>query len=149
MKKGPPEQKAINFYGNDARQIAARRVFPILIQLATDSNRPTITYGELADKIGKDYLPGKLKDPKNTLDAFRAQWMRNPLGCIWQTLFEHQQDSNIEIPYLMTIVVNKNTNLPTIFETHLTWSEKKIKSEQDAVYKFEQWPDIMEAINQK
>ena len=115
MKYGPPGKKAINSYGNGERQIAARQALPILIQLATDSTRPIITYGELADEIGMEYMPGKLKNPKKSLDAFRAQWMRLPLGCIWQTLFDHQQKSNIEIPYLTTIVVNKNTDVPTIF----------------------------------
>ena len=146
MKYGPPGKKSINFYGNSERQIAARQALPILIQLATNSTRPIITYGELADKIGMEYMPGKLKNPIESLDAFRARWMRLPLGCIWQTLFDHQQKSNIEIPYLTTIVVNKNTEVPTIFKKYLNWSDEKIKLEQDAVYKFEQWTDVMEAI---
>ena len=148
MKCGPPDKKAINFYGNSERQIAARQALPILMQHATDSTRSTITYGELADEIGMEYMPGELKNPIESLDAFRAQWMRLPLGCIWQTLFEYQQESDLEIPYLTTIVVNRNSDVPTIFKTYLSWSDEKIKAAQDAVYKFKQWQDVMEAICQ-
>ena len=148
MQYGPPGRKAINFYGCSERQEAARQALPILIQHATDSTRPTITYGELVDEIGMEYMPGKLKEPKESLDAFRAQWMRLPLGCIWQTLFEYQQKSDLDIPYLTTIVVNKNSDVPTIFKTYLNWSDEEIKAAQDAVYNFEQWQDVMEAICQ-
>lgn len=147
MKCGPPPgKKAINFCGNSEKQIAARHVFPILIELATDSTRPTITYGKLADKIGLEYMPGKLKNPKETLNAFRAQWMRHPLGCIWQTLFEYQQRVDVDIPYLMTIVINAESELPTIFNEELNWSKDKIELAQDDVYNFKQWQDVMEAI---
>ena len=145
MKYGPPGVKAINFYGDDKRQIAARQAFPILIQLATDPTRPIITYGELADEIGMQYIPDKLRD----LKPFKALWMRLPLGCIWQTLFEYQQESNMEIctiPYLTTIVVNKGTDVPTIFKKYLNWSNEKIKSEQCKVYGFEGWADVLEEI---
>ena len=36
MKYGPPGKKAINFHGNDDRQIVAQLAFQILLQLATD-----------------------------------------------------------------------------------------------------------------
>ncbi|MDE0327346.1 MAG: hypothetical protein OXN27_25745 [Candidatus Poribacteria bacterium] len=148
MKYGPPDTNPINFYGNSEMQIAARQALPILIQLATDSTRPIITYGELAVEIGMEYMPGKLKNPIESLDAFRALWMRRPLGCIWQTLFEYQQESNMEIctiPYLTTIVVNKGTDVPTIFRD-FNWSDEKIRSERDKVYKFEDWTDVLEEI---
>lgn len=148
MKYGPPGKKPLNFYGDSDMQIAARQAFPILIQRATDNSRP-ITYGELTDEIGMEYMPGKLKDPKESLDAFRALWMRHPLACIWQTLLEHQQKSNLDIPYLTTIVVNNNSDVPTIFKTYLNWSTKKIKEAQDAVYKFEHWTDILEELCQE
>lgn len=64
MKYGPPGRKAINFHGNEDRQIVAQLAFPILIELATDQNRPTIPYGKLADRIGIQYMPGKLKNSK-------------------------------------------------------------------------------------
>ena len=142
MEYGPPSGKAINFYGNGKRQIAARQAFPILIQLATDSTRPTITYGELADQIGMQYIPDGIRD----LEGFKALWMRLPLGSIWQTLLEYQRESKIEIPYLTTIVVNKNTDVPTMFREYLNWSNEKIKSEQCKVYQFEYWTDILEEI---
>lgn len=145
MKYGPPDIKKMNFYGSDERQEAARQALPILIQHATDSTRPTITYGELADKIGMEYMPGELKNAKKSWNGFRARWMRLPLGCIWQTLFEYQQKSDLDIPYLTTIVVNKDSGMPTIFKN---WSDEKIKAAQDAVYNFEQWQDVMEAICQ-
>ena len=156
MKYGPPEYKAINFYGDEERQIAARQAFPILIELAelatespihtpvpppgasvpddTDSTRPTITYGELADKIG---LNG------------RARWMRLPLGCIWQTLWEYQHESGIEIPYLTTIVVNAARNIPTIFKKYLNWSATEIADAQREVYDFQQWHSVMEHLMQR
>ena len=149
MEYGPPDRKAINFYENGgdtprkkARKKAARQAFPILIELATDSAYPTITYGKLADKIGMQYIPNGLINLKGR----RAQWMRLPLGCIWQTLFEYQQESNIEIPYLTTIVVNKDSNMPTVFKEYLGWSDERIISEQTKVYRFEYWTDVLEEI---
>lgn len=49
MKHSSPDVKQMNFYGDNARQIAARQAFPILIELATDNSRPTISYGQLVD----------------------------------------------------------------------------------------------------
>ena len=142
MEYGPPSGKAINFYGNNKRQIAARQAFPILIQLATDSTRPVITYGELADEMGMQYIPDGLRE----LKGYKALWMSRPLGHIWQTLFEYQERYNIEIPYLTTIVVNKGSNVPTIFKKYLDWSDEKIISEQVKVYQFEYWTDVLEEI---
>ena len=145
MKYGPPDKNPINFYGNDPRQIAAQQAFPILIQRATERTCP-ISYGDLADKIGMQYMPGKLKNPIESLDAFRSLWMRRPLGCIWQTLFEYQQESSIEIPYLTTIVVNKDSDIPTIYKEYLNWSKERIRAEQDEVYKFKQWTDVIDSL---
>ena len=131
---------ALNFHSDEKDyHKVAREVFPILIQLATDSKRPTISYGQLAEKVGVTHIPSNR----------RGHWMRWPLGSIWCTLFEYQQESDLDIPYLTTIVVNKSTGIPTVFKERLNWSKEKIKLEQDAVYKFEQWIDIMEAICQK
>lgn len=94
-------------------------------------------------------MPGKLKNPKKSLNARRAFWMRLPLGCIWHTLFEYQKRNPVlDIPYLTTIVVNQGTDIPTIFKEWYDWSEEQIKAAQNAVYKFEQWTDIMEVILQ-
>lgn len=150
MKYGPPDVKRMNLYGNDKRQIAARQAFPILIELATDKSRPTIFYGQLVDRVGIQYMPGKLKNPKKSLKGRRSLWMRLPLGCIWQTLFEYQKrNPDLDIPYLTTIVVNQDTDIPSIFKENYNWSEEQIKAAQDAVYKFKQWTDIMEAILDK
>ena len=130
-----------NFYGNKPREIAAREVFPILVELATDSTRPTITYGKLADKI-LQYIPAGLRDQTGR----KAQWMGWPLGNIWHRLFDYQQESNIEIPYLTTIVVNQDTDVPTIFKKHFNWSNEKIRSEQCKVYEFEYWTNVLEEI---
>ena len=86
-----------NFYGEKPREIAARQVFPILVELATDSTRPTITYGDLAGEIVQ-YIPDGSRDQPGP----RAKWIGWPLGNIWQRLFEYQQESNKEIPYLTT-----------------------------------------------
>lgn len=149
MKHSSPDVKQMNFYGDNPRQIAARQVFPILIELATDKSRPTIFYGQLVDRIGIQYMPGKLKNPKKSLDARRALWMRLPLGCIWHTLFEYQKrNPDLDIPYLTTIVVNQDTDIPTVFKERYNWSEEQIKAAQNDVYEFEQWTDIMDAILQ-
>lgn len=150
MKSGPPGGRKENFYeGEEERHVAARQAFPILIELATDKTHPTIFYGQLADRIGMEYIPKGLRS--SSLKGRRAQWMSYPLGHIWQTLFEYQQESNIEtlkcIPYLTTIVVSQDTpHLPTIFRTYLHWSDEKIRSEQEKVYRFEHWREILEGI---
>ena len=135
-----------NFYGNKPRQIAARKIFPILVELATDSTYPTITYGQLASRILR-YIPDGSRDQPGP----RARWMQWPLGNLWYTLFEYQQKSNMEIctiPYLTTIVINQDTGLPTYFHRVLGWPNERIRSEQDKVYRFEYWTDILEKIMQ-
>lgn len=143
MEYGPDgnrNTRTRNFYGNKPREIAARKIFPILVKLANDGP-PPITYGELADRIVK-YIPDGSRDQPGP----RAKWMGWPLGNIWHRLFDYQQESNIEIPYLTTIVVNKDTRVPTIFNTRFKWSNEKIRSEQCKVYNFEDWTDILEEI---
>ena len=145
MEYGPPGGNGSNFYGEYPQQIAARQVFPILIELATDSTCPVIRYGELADRID-EYIPVGLR--REALKGRKAQWMRLPLGRIWQTLFEYQGESNIEIPYLTTIVVNKNSDLPTMFKEYLGWSDEKIISEQVKVYQFKHWRDVFARLRE-
>ena len=146
MQYGPPGGNGSNFYGEDPQQIAARQVFPILIELATDSTScPVIHYGELADKID-EYIPVGLR--REALKGRKAQWMRRPLGRIWQTLFEYQGESNIEIPYLTIIVVSKSSGLPTVFKDDLGWSDEKIRSEQCKVYQFEHWRSVFTRLRE-
>ena len=145
MKHCPPKYKAINFYGDMDRQIVARKAFPILIELAAGGTHSTINYGELIDKIGLQYMPGKLKDPK-TSNGLRALWMRYALASIWQTLWEYQCDSGIDIPYLTTIVVNAKSQIPTFFKKSWKWSDEKIATAQREVYDFQQWHDVMEHL---
>ena len=145
MQYGPDGNKngntrTRNFYGNKPREIAARKIFPILVELANDGP-PPITYGKLADRIVQ-YIP----DGSRKLPRTRAKWMMWPLGNIWHRLFDYQQESNIEIPYLTTIVVNKGTRVPTIFKKRFNWPNEKIRSEQCKVYNFEYWTDILEQI---
>ena len=134
-----------NFYGNKPREIAAREVFPILVELANDGPPPitygAITYVELADRI-LEYIPDGSRDQPGP----RAKWIGWPLGNIWHRLFDYQQESNIEIPYLTTIVVNQDTRVPTFFKTRFHWSNEKIRCEQCKVYEFEYWTDILEEI---
>lgn len=144
-----------NFYGSKPREIAAREIFPILVELANDGPPPitygaitygAITYVELADRI-LEYIPDGSRDQPGP----RAKWMGWPLGNIWHRLFDYQQESNMEIctiPYLTTIVVNQDTRLPTIFKTRFHWSNEDIRSEQCKVYNFESWTDVLEDIMQ-
>ena len=138
-----------NFYGDKPREIAARQVFPILVELANDGPPPNtygaITYVELANQI-LEYIPAGSRDQPGP----RAKWMGWPLGNIWHRLFDCQLESNMEIctiPYLTTIVVNKNTGVPTIFQNTLfCWSDEQVRDEQCKVYGFEYWTDILEKI---
>jgi len=136
MKHGPPDNTPGFICGNEMFQKVAREAFPILIQLATDNTEPKIFYSKLAEKACVSHIP----------ECFRGLWMRKPLGSVWRTLFEYQQESGIEIPYLTTIVINKDTGIPTIFKAWLNWSDEKIAAEQMAVYNFKQWIDVMEAV---
>ena len=131
-----------NLYGNRWSQEVGRAIFPILIEMAIERQEP-ITYGELADKAEAAGIEFKTTHPGR-----RARSMNVPLGCVLNTLCEYQEESGIEIPYLTTIVVNKSTGQPTYFSKRLGWSDDQIQAEQAAVYNFEQWEHIRQAILQ-
>ena len=77
----------LNFFGNAKEYKApAREIFPILIQWAI-TREPDTTYGRLARAVGKS--PG--------FETLSLNWA---LGSVWQTLFEYQQRTGIDIPYL-------------------------------------------------
>ena len=82
------------------------------------------------------------------MNGRRALWMGQPLGCIWQTLFELQEDFDEDIPYLTTIVINKETEIPTIFNSYLGWSNERIADAQKDVYCFKRWADVKEIIHE-
>lgn len=126
--------KERNFYGDDDYQIKARKAFPILIELATDPEQPTMTYGQLAKKIDRYF------------NSYSALQMTAPLGSIWTTLLRYQEKSGIDIPYLTIIIVSQETGLPTYFKNNLKWSNKEIADAQADVYNFQQWPDVREHI---
>ena len=129
-----------NIYdGNEWSQKVGREIFPILIQMAID-RQDLITYGELADKVEEAGI-----EFRTAHRGRRALNMNYPLGCILRTLFEYQEESCINMPYLTIIVVNKDTRRPTYFSKELGWSDDKIQAKQAAVYNFEQWEDIRQA----
>ena len=100
-----------NIYGNRWSQTVRWEIFPILIQMAIDRQAP-ITYGELADKAEAAGIKFKHKPEHRGL---RARSMNSPLGCVLRTLFEYQEESGIDIPYLTTIVLIRTLDdLPTI-----------------------------------
>ncbi|MDE0086579.1 MAG: hypothetical protein OXU23_12750 [Candidatus Poribacteria bacterium] len=121
-----------NFYGNKDFQIIAREAFPILIDLATDPVQPTMTYGQLAERVGRN------------VDRFSALRMTKPLGSIWTTLLRYQEKSGIDIPYLTIIIVDQDRGLPTYFRNNLDWSYREIANAQADVYNFQQWIDVRE-----
>ena len=131
-----------NIYGNRWSQTVGREIFPILIQMAIDRQSP-ITYGELVDKAEAAGIKFKHKPEYRGL---RARSMNSPLGCVLRTLFEYQEESGIDIPYLTTIVVNQDTRRPTYYSKGHGWSDDKIRAEQAAVYNFERWEHIRQAI---
>ena len=132
-----------NIYGNDWAQKTGRAIFPILIQMAIDPQKPDITYGALADKAEEAGIEFKAKS-----SGYRARPMRYPLGCILRTLFEYHEESGMDIPYLTIIVVNKKSGLPTHFSEGQGWSIEKIQAKQKAVYEYEHWEHIRQAILQ-
>ena len=115
-------------------------IFPILIQMAIDRQGP-ITYGELADKAEAAGIEFSTEHRGR-----RALSLRYPLGWVLERLCEYRKESCIKIPHLTTIVVNKKDRLPTYFSEVLGWSDDKIQAEQEAVYNFEQWEHIRQAI---
>ena len=129
-----------NIYGNRWSQTVGREIFPILIQMAIDRQSP-ITYGELVDKAEAAGI-----EFKTAHRGLRARSMRWPLGCVLRTLFEYQEESCIKIPHLTTIVVNQDTRRPTYYSKGHGWSDDKIRAEQAAVYNFERWEHIRQAI---
>ena len=72
--------------------------------------------------------------------------MNYPLGCVLRALCECREELGIDIPQLTTIVVSKRDGRPTYFSKKLGWSDDKIQAEQQAVYNFEQWEHIRQAI---
>ena len=129
-----------NIYGNRWSQEVGRAIFPILIQMAIDGQGP-ITYGDLADKAEEAGIIFRTAHRGR-----RALSMNYPLGCVLNTLLEYKEDIGIDIPYLTTIVVNQSTRRPTYFYENLGWSDNRIQVEQAAVYNFEQWEHIRQAI---
>lgn len=125
-----------NFFGNDKQyQATAREIFPILIQWAM-TREPNTTYGRLASAVGRS--PG-----------FETLSLNGALGSVWKTLFEYQERTGIDIPYLTTIVVNQKTRLPTYFRDRLGWPLAEIQEKQEEVYRFGQWAEIEAAIRQE
>ena len=130
-----------NIYGNKWSQEVGRAIFPILIEMAIEGQDP-ITYGDLADKAEEAGIEFKTTHPGQ-----RARSMRCPLGCVLKTLFEYHKESGIEIPYLTIIIVNKSTRQPTYFTK--MWGDDQIQAKQAAVYKFKQWEQIRQAIEDR
>jgi len=129
-----------NIYGNMWSQEVGRAIFPILIQMAIDRQDP-ITYGKLADKAEEAGIIFR-----TTHRGQRARSMNYPLGCVMKTLFEYHEETGMDIPYLTTIVVNKDTRRPTYFSNRLGWSDDQIQTEQTAVYNFEYWERVRQVI---
>ncbi len=127
---------------NEWSETVGSEIFPILIQMAIDRQGP-ITYGELADKAEEAGI-----EFRTAHRGYRALPMRWPLGWVLERLCEYREESGIDIPHLTTIVVNKKTRQPTYFSENFGWSDDRIRAEQEAVYNFEQWEHIRQAILQ-
>ena len=143
---GSTNIKVRDFYGNKPREIAARQLFPILIEFANSGPPPNddpLTYEKLADEI-LEYIPLGSRSQPGT----KAKWMAWPLGNIWHRLYDYQQESDIDIPYLTVIVVSKRTGQPTHF-SNLGKPDDWIQAEQEAVYTFKQWEQIRQAIEER
>ena len=117
-------------------------IFPILIQMVIDRQGP-MTYGELADKAEAAGIEFSTEHR-----GFRALSMRWPLGWVLERLCEYRKESCIKIPHLTTIVVSQKNRQPTYFIKEFGWSDDRIQAEQAAVYNFEQWDHIRQAILQ-
>ena len=120
-------------YGNDKDyQIKARSALPVLIQAAKERN--TLYYSELAERIGAS-----------------ARRVGDPLGCIWVTLYELQEEWEeqghpVDIPNLTWIVVSKDTGLPS-YDDNISQSD--FEAECEKIFNFSRWTSVHEAIDAK
>ncbi len=123
-----PQQ--LNLYGNEKHyQKVGRSAFPILIHLA--KVREFITYGELAKKIN-------VSNPRN---------LNYPLGSVWVTLYELQEEWRVEIPqidipYLTSLVVNKDTGHPGYEDL----PQSEFEAECRRVFNFPIWTSVQEVV---
>lgn len=127
MDHAPPQ---LNLYGNEKPyQKVGRSAFPILIHLAKAGE--IITYGELAKKID-------VSNPRN---------MNFPLGSIWVTLYELQEEwrteiPQIDIPYLTFLVVSKDTGHPGYGDR----PQLEFEEECRRIFNFPIWASVHEAV---
>ena len=132
MDRHPPQH---DLYGDAYKyQKSARAAFPILIQLA--KAKETITYAELGEKINLSkpivYVVGE------------------PLGSIWTTLYELQEEWKeqghlVDIPCLTWIVVRKDTGRPGYDDI----SQSEFEVEREKIFNFPLWTSVYEAIVEK
>ena len=119
----------------------ARKIFPVLVRLARCEER--ICYSDLAKEIG---------EPRNAIN------MRLPLGCIGETIsrLNKERSSGAEIPYIQSLVINKETGLPGHgFDGFMEKVEnlddhdrdEAIKEEMKAVFQYPDWEKILEKLN--
>lgn len=124
--------------GDKLYQQRARKALPLLVRQATAGN--PIRYEDLALELG-------MLNPRN-LDYV--------LGCIGETLIILSEDSEIEIPPIQCLVINKTTGLPgegfgkpvseiEDLSNYKQLSNKKRKDKIDkyleSVYSFDKWKE--------
>ena len=91
-------------------------------------------------------MPGKLKNPKVWIQEGVMDETTTRL--YMADTFELQEDFDEDIPYLTTIVINKETEIPTVFNSYLGWSNERIADAQKDVYCFKRWADVKEIIHE-
>lgn len=114
----------------------AQVILRILVKLAMDPQKPTITYGELARQI----------------DTFHLA-LRYPLGRIGEAIFELGEEWEEDIPEIQGLVVNQDTRLPGdsvnfLYNRQLSNEEKKkkVKKVHKKIFEYPKWLDVLEAF---
>jgi hypothetical protein len=124
-------------WGNALYQKRARRVFPLLVNLARA--RATATYAQVARQL-------KMASPRN---------LNYVLGSVGASLTELSQKWGELIPPIEALVVNSDTDLPDIGVDHFLSRagapispdrSAQIEQAHEAIYAYKKWPEVQKAL---
>jgi putative restriction endonuclease len=130
-------EKAQPMWGNALYQKRARRVFPLLVNLAR--GHATATYAEIARQL-------KMASPRN---------LNYVLGSVGASLTELSKKWDELIPPIEALVVSSETDLPGSGVDHFLSragapisSDRRAQIEQahKAIYAYQKWPEVQKAL---
>ena len=144
MARQETAKAASHIHGGKLYHERARAALPLLVRQAK-AGKP-ITYGSLAKELG----------------MLNARNLNHPLGSIGTSLQQLGKEWKQRIPKIQALVVNKNTRLPgpgiggflDDSKTDFLGRDPKqqremVKREQNAVYDYRRWDDVLRALNLK